>query len=78
MADFLNRECIGTRMQFDRGNRRLYVDGCPATKRSDLTKLPSDEQVAFVKHFESWVVKREYPVDALDIEKLTAEIRPSQ
>jgi len=39
-------------MQFDRGNRRLYVDGCYATKRTDVTKLPSDEQAAFVTHFQ--------------------------
>lgn len=51
MPDFLNREAIGTRMQFDRGNRKLYVDGIEATRRTDITKLPSDEQVAFVNHF---------------------------
>jgi len=36
------------------------------------------EVIEYVVAFESWVVKREYPVDALDIEKLTAEICPSQ
>lgn len=53
MADFLNREAIGTRMQFDRGNSRLYVDGIEAKRRTDVTKLPSDEQAAFVTHFQT-------------------------